>query len=266
MRWILWLGELTALVTIRQALRQVSVGPIAPWQESLLLVPLALPRAAEFFYEATNIDWILLALAAGGILLAMRGRWLLAGIVLGVGMATKQPFVLVPGLFLLSLLRPRSVAVAIGTAALITVPFLVQDPLHVSQILLDRSAVLGPGQYHDRITIWSMLWHLGLQVGDRAESILFALALLAAGALALVFGRSLPQSLMACGVAQFLLSLGAPFSGYNYFVFGIAFFAWGLALRGTAEPSRSEDALPLALRLDRPRPPQQRVRRHDHDQ
>ena len=40
---------------------------------------------------------------------------------------------------------------------------------------------------------------------------------------------------MACGLGLFAFTLGASFAAYNYYVYGLVFFTWGLLIPAAPE-------------------------------
>jgi Glycosyltransferase family 87 len=225
-RWGYVLCEALVVLLLPRLLRRRGAA-VARWQEAVILLPLVLPRASQAFFVFSNQEWLLLALAAAGLLLWTEQRWLLAGLVIGLGIASKQYFVVFPVLFLLPLLGRRVALTGLAVAALVTLPFVAWDPGafggHVFGLL---AAAPDP----DRVTAWAILVHLGLP-----QSRLVAAGLAVAGggaALGLAWAgrRSLTSALLACGLGLFAFTLGATFAGYNYYVYGLLFFTWGLML------------------------------------
>jgi hypothetical protein len=190
------------------------------WREALVLVPLALPRAAQAFYIFTNHEWELLALALLALVLAWQRRFLLAGIVLGLGIASKQYFLIFPALFLLPAIRPRTLVIGLGVAAAITIPFLVWSP---GDLLRDLFANLSQGVASDRLTLWAALDHVGIRPPAVARSILLGAVL--AGALAAAYRArgDLRLELVLCGLSLAAFALLSPFAAYNYYVYALTF-------------------------------------------
>jgi hypothetical protein len=202
-------------------------GSVARWQEALILIPLVLPRAAQAFFVFSNQEWLLLALAAGALVLALDSRSLLAGMLVGLGIASKQYFVVFPVLYLLPTLRRRAVLTGVAVAVAVTLPFLAWGPgAFVDHVFGNLASTPDP----NRVTIWAMLAHAGLPSGRVVSAVLAV----AGGAVALLLAwagrRSLSTSLMACGLGLLAFTLGATFAGYNYYVYGLAFITWGLLI------------------------------------
>jgi hypothetical protein len=234
-RWAYLLCEAVVVVLLPRLVRRTG-GGVARWQEALILIPLVLPRASQAFYVFSNHEWLLLALALGGLLLALDRRWLMAGLLLGLGIAAKQYFIVFPVLFLLPTLRLRAVAAALATAVLVTLPFVAWGPAEFTDHVLGN---LNNAPDPDRVTIWAMLVNAGVPA-TRTLALLLALWGGAATlALAWLGRRSLEAQLLACGLALFAFTLGATFAGYNYYVYGLVFVTWGLMIstrHGVADP------------------------------
>jgi hypothetical protein len=231
-RWA-YIASEAAVVLLLPRLIRGSGGPVARWQEALILVPLVLPRAAQAFFVFSNQEWLLLALAAGAVVLALDSRSLLSGLLLGLGMAGKQYFVVFPVLYLLPTLRRRAVLIGVVVAVAVTLPFVAWGPsAFVDHVFGNLTSAPDP----DRLTIWAILAHAGMPSG-RAVSVALAVA---GGVVALLLAwagrRSLSTSLMACGLGLFAFTLGATFAGYNYYVYGLVLFTWGLLI--PAAPDR----------------------------
>jgi hypothetical protein len=135
----------------------------APWLAAFVAV---WPMNA--FHWEFRYDLAPTALLAVGLALALRGRWGLSGVALGIGTALKW----VPGLAFLVLVvwlsarhATRSVLVLgggfVATLALLTVPFLLWEPDHV----LDAYRRQG-----DRGIIGESVWYLPLAVVGVARS------------------------------------------------------------------------------------------------
>ena len=236
-RWGYIACEAILVVLLPRLVRRAG-GSLARWQEALILIPLVLPRSAQAFFVFSNQDWVLLTLAAGALVLAFDSRSFWSGLLVGLGIASKQYFVVFPVLYLLPTLRRRAVVIAVVVALAIILPFVAWGPgAFVDHVFGNLAGAPDP----DRLTIWAMIAHAGLHPG-RAVSVVLALA---GGLVALMLawaGRySLSNSLMSCGLGLFALTLGASFAGYNYYVYGLVFITWGVLL-----PSPTEDAAPLA--------------------
>lgn len=200
-------------------------GELKPWQQALIVLPLVFPRTNQAFYDFGNHEWLLLALAASAV--ALRKHWLWCGLLLGVALATKQYFVIFPLLFLLPWMERRAILTAAATAALIVFPFAAWD---AGRLLRDTTNQLGAPPDPDRLTFYAMLRGAGLDVGRSGAAVLAVVGLVLVGATAW-FGRlRLDRALVACGVGLAVFTLCADFAAYNYYAYGLAFVAWGMAL------------------------------------
>ena len=197
-------------------------------------MPLVFPRTNQAYFDYGNHDWILLALAAGAV--ALRRRWFWCGVLLGLGIATKQYFVIFPILYLLPWLDRRALAVAAVTAAVMVLPFLAWD---AGRLLHDTTNQLGAPPDPDRLTIYAMLRGAGVDVGRAGAAVLALVGLVLAVGCAWLGRRSLDRALVACGVGLCLFTLCADFSAYNYFGYALAFVAWGIAI---SAPDEGEEA------------------------
>jgi hypothetical protein len=225
-RWGYVFCEALVVVLLPRLLRRMGHG-VARWQEALILLPLVLPRASQAFFVFSNQEWLLLALAAAGLLLARDRRWLLAGAVMGLGIASKQYFIVFPVLYLLSTLGRRVVLIALVVAALVTLPFVAWGPSDFWDHVF-RPLALAPDP--DRVTAWAILVHLGLTPANALAAGLAVAGSGAALALAWAGRRNLGSALSACGLGLCAFTLGATFAGYNYYVYGLVFLTWGLML------------------------------------
>jgi hypothetical protein len=225
-RWAYILCEALVVGLLPRLLRRTG-GGVARWQEALILIPLVLPRASQAFYVFSNHEWLLLALALGGLLLALDRRWLLAALLLGLGIASKQYFIIFPVLFLLPTLRPRVVIAAVAVALLVTAPFVAWGPAAFWDHVLGN---VNNAPDPDRVTAWAMLVRAGVPASRMLTLELALWGAAATLALAWLGRQHLQSQLLACGLALFAFTLGATFAGYNYYVYGLAFFTWGLML------------------------------------
>jgi len=152
---------------------------------------------------------------------------LLSGLLVGLGIASKQYFAVFPVLYLLPALRRRAVLTGVVVAAAVTLPFVLWGPsAFVDHVLGNLANTPDP----DRLTIWAMLVHAGLPSGHAVSVGLAIAGASVALLLAWVGRRNLSTSLMACGLGLFAFTLGATFAGYNYYVYGLVFFTWGLLI------------------------------------
>jgi hypothetical protein len=230
-RWSLLAGE--ALFIVGAAATARRRKGLATWQQALLLTPLVLPRTSQAFFDYGNHDWALLGLAALGV--ALRRRWLWCGLVLGLGIASKQYFILFPVAFLLPWLPRRALLSAALTAIAVVVPFAAWDWGRFSRDVTDP--LRWPPPNPDRLTLVVMARQLGFDVGRAGAAALAAAGLVLAGASGWLARDSLARSLMACGASLALFTLLSSYAAYNYYAYALAFFAWGAALSGTDQSS-----------------------------
>lgn len=203
---------------------------LTTWRQALVLLPLVLPGTSQAYFRYGNHEWILLAIAA--VALLARRRWALSGVLLGIGMASKQYFVIFPVLFLARDLDRRALAVAGGAAIVVMLPFLAWDPAAMIRDLLGQ---LGAPPDPYRLTVYGILRGSGIDVGARGALLLAGIG---AGSVLACLGyarRGIGPALMACGVALCLFSLFADYAAYNYYGYALALFAWGLALSGAGD-------------------------------
>jgi hypothetical protein len=226
-RWGYVAGEALVVALLPRLIRR-QAGSVARWQEALILMPLVLPRAAQAFFVFSNQEWLLLALTAGAVLLATDSRALASGLLVGLGIASKQYFVVFPILYLLPTLRRRAVVTGLAVAVAVTLPFLAWAPeAFVDHVFGNLANPPDP----DRLTIWAMLAHAGLPHGRLISAVLAVGGGATALALAWAGRRHLSTALMAGGLGLFAFTLGASFAGYNYYVYGLVFITWGLLLQ-----------------------------------
>jgi uncharacterized membrane protein len=153
--------------------------------------------------------------------------------VVGLGMVSKQYFVVFPVLYLLPILRRRTLLTGLAVAVAVCLPFIAWGPsAFVDHVFGNLANAPDP----DRLTIWAMLAHAGLPSGRAVSGTLVIAGSAIALALAWAGRGSLSTSLMACGLGLFAFTLGASFAGYNYYVYGLVFVTWGLMI--PAAPSR----------------------------
>jgi hypothetical protein len=229
-RWSYIAAEIVVtLLLVYLVRRQSRVSGLAGWQVALIALPLALPRVGEAFYVYSNHEWLLLALALIALLLAVDGHWVWAGLVLGLGIASKQYFIAFPALFLLPVVRWRSLALALVSAVVVLAPFLVWD---AHALLVSLAGDLGATADPTRITVWAALKNVGLATGRAGAELLALAGIVVAVGLFVSARRRLSESVFACGLALAAISLGAPFAAYNYYAYALTFCIWGLLLQG----------------------------------
>jgi len=203
---------------------------LQPWQQAVILLPLVFPRTNQAFYDYGNHEWLLLALAASALLL--RRHWLWCGLLLGVGLATKQYFILFPLLFLVPWVERRALVAAAATAAIIVLPFVVWD---AGRLFHDTTNQLGAPPDAERLTLYAMMRGAGFDIGRGGATLLALVGLLLTGACAWLGRLRLDRALVACGVALAVFTLCADFAAYNYYGYALAFVAWGMALSDVDE-------------------------------
>jgi hypothetical protein len=230
-RWAYIAAEIVVVGLWWLALRRL--GAAQRWREALVLVPLVLPRTSQAFYIFTNHEWVLLALTMVALTLAWRSRWTWCALALGLGMASKQYFIVFPVLFMLPALRRRVAALGVGVAVVICLPFLLWSPTRFLSSVLGNLA-LPPDP--DRLTLWATFHQFGVVLPSAVASLIAALALAAVLWLAYRGRGSLSESLVACGIGLALFSLCSTFSAYNYFAYALVFVTWGLLLAGVELP------------------------------
>ena len=200
-------------------------GELRPWQQAAILLPLVFPRTNQAFYDYGNHEWLLLALAASA--LVVRRHWFWCGVLLGVGLATKQYFILFPLLFLVPWVERRALVTAAITAGIIVLPFAVWD---AGRLFHDTTNQLGAPPDAERLTLYAMTRGAGFDVGRGGAALLAVVGLLFAAGCAWLGRLRLDRALVACGVALAVFTLCADFAAYNYYGYALAFVAWGLAL------------------------------------
>jgi hypothetical protein len=190
--------------------------------DALILMPLAQTRLTEALYEFSNTEWVMLLLVAG--VLIAKERSSLAGLVLGLGAATKQYFVLFPVLYLLPHLRRRSLVIGAATLLAICLPFAIWNldlfltGLKGATVPLDQTRVTFG-------TAVLRLTHHDLSIPIYLLGIGAALAL----AIALVrLGWIRERGLLASGATMALIAAFSTYSAYNYFFYATGLVAWGL--------------------------------------
>jgi hypothetical protein len=219
-------------------------GQLRPWQQGAILLPLIFPRTNQAFYDYGNHEWVLLALAAAAM--ALRRNWLLSGVLLGIGVASKQYFVVFPLLFLAPWLSRRAVLTLAATAAAIVVPFAAWD---AGRFIHDTTNQLGAPPDPDRLTFYAMLRGAGLLMSRQVVAVVALVGLGIAGGIARIGRSRMDRALIGCGVGLAIFTLCADFAAYNYYGYALAFVAWGIAVSDVDEgdeSSRSAGVLGVA--------------------
>ncbi|MFN2465860.1 MAG: glycosyltransferase 87 family protein [Candidatus Dormibacteria bacterium] len=240
-RWALVGGELVACVTMWVLLPRRE-GRVDVWRQALLLIPLALPRVGEYFFEAANHEWVVLAVTALLLLAIARRREVAAGLLLALALSTKQTALLYPGAFIVRFVKPRMAVLAAGLAVASVAPFLVQDFHGTITGVLDPG-LHGSGDYPNRLHVYAALVALGLHPGRAVQLALQAVGLAAGFLLWRRASQSPARALTAAGAAWIVLVILSPFAGYNYYAYGIALCAWGLALQ--VSPPAGDEVRPI---------------------
>jgi hypothetical protein len=204
-----------------------SCGQLTRSREALVLIPLALPRTTQAFYIFSNHEWELIALALGGLILCLRRRDAVAGVLLGLGIASKQYFIVYPFLFLRPVLRRQSVLVALVVAAVIVLPFLAWGPGPFIQDVLGN---LSQEPVPDRLTLWAMFANAGIVIPRWALLLLTTAGILVTLGAAWRTRHDLSRSLLACGLSLALFAFCSSFAAYNYYAYALVFITWGLLL------------------------------------
>lgn len=204
-----------------------SRGELTRAREALILVPLVLPRTSQAFFIFSNHEWVLLALALTALVLADRGHDLAAGVALGVGVVSKQYFIVFPLLFLLPLFSRRALVAAGVAAAVIVLPFVAWGPADFAH---DVFGNLAQAPAPDRLTIWALMASMGIQLPRAVLLILSALALGTTAWAAHAMRHEPARALVACGLCLGLFALCSSFAAYNYYAYGLVFVTWGLLL------------------------------------
>jgi hypothetical protein len=200
-------------------------GELRTWQRAAILLPLVFPRTAQAYYDYGNHDWVLLGIGAAAV--ALRARWAWCGLLLGIGLVTKQHFFVFPLLFLLPWLNRKALGLAVATAALVVLPFALWDgPQMVRSLLSTFTGIPDP----NRLAFSTMLRQAGFDVGHRGLLALSAVGLAAALGCAWLGRRSLALALLAAGVGLCLLTLCWGFAAYNYYGYALGLACWGVAL------------------------------------
>jgi hypothetical protein len=126
-----WLGD----ARWAELIMLMSAGALLAWhlqrrggaRVSLAVLVVVLPGTVYLVQQAWTETLLLPALVATAVL-ADRGRLGWAAVAFGVALATKQHVVLLVPLLLLCRFRLRDLAVTAGTAAVLTVPWLLVNP------------------------------------------------------------------------------------------------------------------------------------------
>jgi hypothetical protein len=232
-RWAYVAAEGVTVLLISRLVASLQDGRrLDRWQEALVLVPLALPRASQAFYVYSNHEWLLLALAAGALYLALRHQWVWCGVLLALGIASKQYFLVFPVLFLLPVIRWRSLALGIAGAVAIIVPFLVWDWRAFFDKIFGALAI-APDP--DRVTLWAILSALGANPGRAGALVMAAVGSLASLVLLARSGPDLGRALVRCGLALAIFTVFSSYAAYNYYVYALVFVTWGLLLQRRPE-------------------------------
>jgi hypothetical protein len=239
-RWAYVGAEALVVILWWWQLRREGAGD--RWREALVLVPLALPRTSQAFYIFTNHEWELLALALVSLTLAWGRRYVIAGLVLGLGIASKQYFLVFPALFLLPVVRARALGIGLATAVAITAPFLAWAPrATVGSILGNITQDVDP----DRLTVWAALAHAGINAARPIQLAAVAVVAILGLAAGVRVRGDLRLSLAIAGVSLAAFALVSTFAAYNYYAYGLILVTWALLipdqLAGSAGPALVRD-------------------------
>ena len=169
--WQYRLGALACLLVAAALMWTVARQMARRGQSSLsqlVVVGLALigPMAFKALQWGHPEEFVGASLAVGAVLLAAHRRWTLAGVALGLALATKQwgVFAVLPVLMLAGHERRRVAAVAAGTAALLILPMLAGNPARfITQNF--NAGVAGAG-----VTQTNLWWPFHVQTGIDATT------------------------------------------------------------------------------------------------
>lgn len=217
-------------------------GEIRTWRQAAILLPLVFPRTAQAYYDYGNHDWLLLGITAAAV--ALRSRWAWCGVLLGIGIVTKQHFAVFPVLFLLPWLDRRSIGIAVVTAALMVLPFALWDG---SQMLHSLLATFTVAPDPNRLTLPSMLRVAGFGLSRGGAVALSALGFAAALGCAWLGRRSVSHALLASGVGLAVLTLCWSFAAYNYYGYALGLACLGVALSDWTEGEEARSAPGVVL-------------------
>lgn len=117
----------------------------------LALLVVVLPASVFLVQQAWTETTLLPALVATAVL-ADRGRTGWAAVAFAVALASKQHVVLLAPLLLLCRLRPRDLAASAGTAAALTLPWLLANPPRFLGCTVDL--FLNTGARSDSLSLW----------------------------------------------------------------------------------------------------------------
>ncbi|MDQ3761596.1 MAG: hypothetical protein M3460_07820 [Actinomycetota bacterium] len=118
---------------------------------ALTLLVVLLPGSVYLVQQAWT-ETVLLPALVGAAVLADRGRTGWAAVAFGVALAAKQHVVLLAPLVLLLRLRPRELAAAVGTAAALTLPWLLADATRFLRCTVTLFLSVPPRQ--DSLSLW----------------------------------------------------------------------------------------------------------------
>lgn len=118
---------------------------------SLTLLVVVLPATAYVVQQAWT-ETVLLPMLVATAVLADRGRTGWAAVAFGVALASKQHVVLLAPLLLLCRFRLRDLATAAGTAAALTLPWLLANPPRFLGCTVDL--FLAAGARRDSLSLW----------------------------------------------------------------------------------------------------------------
>jgi hypothetical protein len=215
--------------------RAAGRGPLATWRQAILLVPLVFPRADQAFFDYGNYDWMMLALVA--VVVASRRRPLVCGLVLGLGIVSKQYFVVFPVLFLLPWLTAATLVGAGLTAVVIAAPFLAWDPRGFTRgVGAQLTTFMDP----DRLTVYGMLRAARLDPGPGAALALSGLGLAAGVGCVSLRSKRLHRAVVLSGVGFALFTLLAKTAAYNYYAYalGLVALGWSLSVLDEGDQAR----------------------------
>jgi hypothetical protein len=157
--WQYRLGSLACMLVLAAfvwlVVRMMQRRGQGPWAQAAVIgLVLVGPLTTKALYWGHPEELMAAALAVGGVLLAAHRRGLLAGIALGVAVATKQwaIFAILPALIVAGDQRKRLLAGGALTATAFLLPMLIGDPTHFFK------QNLSAGTGGDNITPTNLWW------------------------------------------------------------------------------------------------------------
>ncbi len=225
-RWAFVAAEVATTLALRQVVITVWGTSRGAWQDALILFPLSFPRATYAYYVLSNYEWLLVALAAGAVYFAVSRQWLGATLLVALGIATKQYFIVFPMMFFAPGLPVAWLAAGVLGGLAIVGAFAVQDLGGFLTGIRAVSVLNGPNNAGD--SLWSAMSHFGMRPGRLVSDVLWILAGGFSLAVAFASRRRFSDSLLAAGVAFCVLVLFSPYGAYSYYLYGLSLTVMGL--------------------------------------